>query len=75
MEKDCVNKIVIPRSDKRCLPPCEGLFLDFERSEEKLREDMVAKNAYFMQKYKEYTRTIGDSGNKGKEDNDEDEGM
>ena len=28
-----------------------------------------------MQKYKEYTRTIGDSGNKGKEDNDKDEGM
>ena len=35
--------------------------MDFERSEASLREDMAAKNEYFMQKYKDYTRFIGNS--------------
>ena len=45
----------------QCLPSCNGLFLDFERSEATLREDMAAKNEYFKQKYKDYTRFIGNS--------------
>ena len=58
-EKKCVKGIVMPFS--QCPPPCEGLYLDFERSEANLREDMAAKNDYFMQKYKDYTRLIGNS--------------
>ena len=58
-DKNCVAKIVIPFSDKRCLPPCEGLYLDFERSETNLRDDMAAKNDIFMEKYKSYTRLLG----------------
>ena len=47
--------------------------MDFERSEVNLRKDMAAKNEYLMQKYKDYTRFIGNSSkdyrekNKGKE--------
>ena len=51
----------MPYSDKQCPPPCEGLYLDFENSDANLRVDMIAKNDYFMQKYKDYTRLIGNS--------------
>ena len=35
---------------------------------------MVAKNAYFMQKYKEYTRFNWNPGMKEEEDNEREEG-
>ena len=64
-EKECVTTTLIPYN--QCLPPCEGLYLDFEQSEAKLREDMAAKNEYFMQKYKEYTRFMGNSSEEAEE--------
>ena len=47
--------------------------MDFERSEASLREDMAAKNEYFMQKYKDYTRFIGNSSDEARE-SEENEG-
>ena len=71
-EKECVTSTVIPYN--KCPPPCEGLYMDFEKSEETLREDMVAKNENFMQKYKDYTRFKGNSteeAEESEENNDE----
>ena len=51
----------------QCLPPCDGLYLDFERSKATLRVDMAAKNVYFKQKYKDYTRFNGNSSEEAEE--------
>ena len=72
-DKNCVAEIVIPFSDNRCLPPCEGLYLDFERSEANLRDDMAAKNEIFMEKYIGYTRLIGNVSEESEESEDNSE--
>ena len=41
--------------------------MDFDVSEASLRADMVAKNEYFMQKYKDYTRFIGNNSEEAEE--------
>ena len=41
-------------SRKTCLPPCNGLYLDVERSKIEILEDQKAENAYFEKQYKKY---------------------
>ena len=41
---------------ERCLPPCNGLYVDVERSPAEILEDQKAKNVYFEEQYKKYTR-------------------
>ena len=53
-EKECVRSTVIPF--KSCLPPCEGLHLDFERSSATLRKDVRDRNKFFMDNYLNYIR-------------------
>ena len=56
-----MDDVDIPHDEDKCLPPCEGVYLDFERSEASLRDDMTVKNQYFLEKYRNYTRFFYDT--------------